>query len=51
VISILKERKKDVLKAAASLPSAVLIAGIIAVFLLTAFFGVRDGGGFIYTNF
>ena len=51
VISILKERKKDVLKAAASLPSAVLIAGIIAVFLLTAFFGVRDGGGFIYANF
>ena len=50
-VSILKERKKDVLGRAASLPGWVLASAVIAVLILSAVFGNQDGGGFLYANF
>ncbi len=50
-VSILKERKKDVLGRVASLSGWVPAAAVMAVLFLSAVFGNQDGGGFLYANF
>ena len=50
-VSIMKERGTDVLKKVSSLPSWVLAAALIGILIISAVFGNKDVGGFIYANF
>ena len=50
-VSIFKERKKDVLGFAASLPTWVIPVAWAAVLIAAAMYGNKDSGGFIYANF
>ena len=51
LVSIFKERKKDVLSFAAKLPLWVIPAAYAAVLIAAALYGNKDSGGFIYANF
>ena len=51
IISILKERGKDIGAAAAHLPFPARVTALTAIWLLCAVLGSRQEGGFIYANF
>ena len=51
IVSIFKERKKNVLAWAAGLPGWVLPAVFAAVLIAAALLGNKESGGFIYANF
>ena len=51
IVSVLREKKKDVEGTIARLPWPVLVLIITGILILSALYGNRGSGGFIYANF
>ena len=51
IVSVLRERKKDVEGAFARLPWPALVALMTGILIISALYGNRGSGGFIYANF